>query len=471
MNDSQSPRELTGNRLIGYCIGDLGILLSNLLDAVFIFQYYVYTINLNSVLVSIGISSQLIIGSFFAIIFGVIIDNKKPGKFGKRKPFLLYALPIWVIGSIMIWIPPWKCPLDNSFFLPTTLYFWIVSILTSISRSLLYSVYQSMLPEQSQTIENREKIASIRSIFSIIASIFALLIPLIVQSFLEDPLNVKWWDLSGKLILFYIPLTAVILALFGLFSVILVYLSVDENFHNTNTNQRQKTRIWEAFKNMKIPLNDKNNLYFILSVFFITIAGKTLGLLVFPYQTFLLGLEFSEFYIYIFISIFGKFGWYFIWKRITKKKIILVKSYFRIILIALIATLLDVFFLFGNLSFEVKIVLYILIWSTILGSIYSYTLFSIPLGATIVQEAAESLKGSEGDLDNTLSRISGSYYGLTYFMTYLGPAFASILVGTFLSGTNEDNPVIITLLFLSMSVFYLFSLIFIKRIKLKDNRK
>ena len=308
MDDSQKPRELTGKRLIGYCIGDLGILLPNLLDAVFVYQFYVYTINLNSILVSIGVSSQLIIGSFFAIIFGVIVDNKKPGKFGKRRPFLLYSLPIWCIGSIIIWIPPWKCPIDNSFFLPTALYFWIVSILTSISRSLLYSVYQSMLPEQSQSKENRQKIASIRSAFAIIASILALLIPLIVQSLLNDPVNVKWWEESGKLILFYIPLTGVILALFGLISVILVYLSVDESFHSRDNFELQKTTIIRALKNMKIPLRDTNFRYFVLSGFFITIAGKTLGLLVIPYQTFLLDLEATEFYIYIFISIFGKFG-------------------------------------------------------------------------------------------------------------------------------------------------------------------
>ncbi|MCJ7650267.1 MAG: MFS transporter [Candidatus Lokiarchaeota archaeon] len=468
MIGSFTPRELKGKRLIGYCLGDLGILLSNMLEAVFAFQYYVYTINLNSVLVSIGVTSQLIIGSFFAVIFGVIVDNKKPGKHGKRRPFLLYALPIWFIGSILIWFPPWKCPENNSLFLPTALFFWIVTIMTSISRSLLYSVYLSMLPEQSQTTENREKVASIRSAFAIIASIFALLIPLIVQSLLEDPTNVKWWESSGKVLLFYIPLTATILAIFGLVSVILIYFSVDERFHNRENYQLEKTKILEAYKKMRIPLGDKNYIRFILAGFFIAITGKTLGLLVFPFQTFLLELKASEFYIYIFISIFGKFGWYFLWKRVTKKKNLLVKSYFRVILVAMVTSMLDIFFLIGNLQFGVKILLYIIVWSTVLGSYYSYTLFSIPLGASIVQEAAESINVSGTNLDKNISSISGSYYGLLYFVTYLGPAFASIFVGTFLSGSNEDNPVVITLLFFSMSIFYLISLFFIKGIKIKE---
>jgi len=78
MVEDASPRELLGFRLIGYSIGDFGISLVNILFGTFAFQFYVYTINLNSILVSIGISMQLIIGAFFSIIFGVIVDNKTP---------------------------------------------------------------------------------------------------------------------------------------------------------------------------------------------------------------------------------------------------------------------------------------------------------------------------------------------------------------------------------------------------------
>ncbi len=468
MNTELVPRELKGKRLIGYCIGDFGVFLSNMLESVFVFQYYVYTINLNSILVSIGVTSQLIIGSALAIIFGVIVDNKKPGKLGKRRPFLLYTLPLWFITAILLWFPPWKCPIDNSFYIPTAIFFWTVSILKSIARSLFYNVYYSMLPEQSQTLENREKVASIRSALLIIGSVLSLLLPLIVQSLLEDPANVKWWQPSGQVILFFIPLTATILAIFGLISVILTFLSVDESFYKLKKIQPEKIKISAALKRMKIPLKHDNFILYSLALFFITITGKILGLLVFPFQTFLLGFRSSEFYIYIFISIFGKFGWYFIWKQANKKKKPVVKSLYRVIFIAMMASMLDIVFLVPNLPFEMKIVLFIIVWSTVLGSYYSYTLFSIPLGASIVQEAAEVMNGPTGDLDESLSLISGSYYGLSYFVRWLGPAFASMFVGIFLSGPNEDNPVVIAFLFFSMAFFYLVSLLFIRKIKMKQ---
>ena len=181
------PRELKGKRLIGYSMGDLGLSLGNIFLGVFIFQYYVYTINLNALIVSVGITSQLIIGAVFSIIFGVIIDNKKPGKLGKRRPFLLIGVPIWFITGILIWLPPWYCPEGNSMYLPTAIYFWVLIVLRSISRSLLFNVYTSMLPEQSQTLKNRESVASIRSGFAITGSIVALMLPLIIQRIVEDP--------------------------------------------------------------------------------------------------------------------------------------------------------------------------------------------------------------------------------------------------------------------------------------------
>ena len=468
MNAELIPRELKGNRVIGYCLGDFGVFLSNMLQSVFVFQYYVYTINLNSILVSIGVTSQLIIGASLAIIFGIIVDNKKPGRLGKRRPFLLYAVPLWFIASILLWFPPWKCPIGNSFYMPTAIFFWTISILQSISRSLFYNVYLSMLPEQSQTLKNREKVASVRSALMIIGSVLSLLIPLIVQSLLVDPANVKWWQPSGKIILFYIPLTAIVLAIFGFISVILTFLSVDESFHKLKKIQPDKIKISLLLKRLKIPLRDNNFVYYSLALFFITITGKILGLLVFPFQTFLLGFRSSEFYIYIFISIFGKFGWYYIWRLTNRKKKQVEKSLYRVIFVAMITSMLDILFLFQGLSFGLKTFLYIITWSTVLGSYYSYTLFSIPLGATIVQEAAESMDGSTGDLDKNLSIISGSYYGLSYFVTWLGPAFASMFVGVFLTGPNEDNPIVITLLFFSMAIFYLISLLFIRRIKIKE---
>ena len=102
LSPSNKPRELHGKRLFGYILGVFGFSLTNLMIGTFVFQFYVYTVNLNSLLVSIGLSINLIVAAVFSIIWGVVIDNKKPGKYGKRRPYLFYGLPIWVVTSILI---------------------------------------------------------------------------------------------------------------------------------------------------------------------------------------------------------------------------------------------------------------------------------------------------------------------------------------------------------------------------------
>ena len=439
--------------------------LANMFTGVYLFQYYVYTVNLNPILVSIGVSTQLIVGAFFAIIFGVIIDNKKPGKMGKRRPFLLIGLPIWFATTIFVWLPPWKCPDGNSLFLPTAIYFWVIILIRSISRSLLFNVYISMLPEQSQTLKNRESVASVRSAFSIIASVVALMLPLIIQSLLEDPTNAKWWQPSGKIVMFYIPIVGTCFAFFGLISVLLIFFSVDESFHNSNNEyKREKVTILGRFRQMATPARDANFRNLIIAGFFGGIAGKTLGLLVFPFQTYVLNFTSGGFYTYVLISIFGKFGWYFLWMKIRKRSHIL-KSYSITLLLAVGFSFLAMFFLIRILPFEFQLALYIITWSTVLGSMYSGPLFAIPIRAALVHEAAENSEDS--NIDNAMAKISGSYYGLSSFISSLGPATASLLFGFILSGPNQENPIVLILLFVSMGVYYLLSLFFIRRIKIR----
>jgi Na+/melibiose symporter-like transporter len=446
-------------------MGDLGMSLPNIFTGVFIFQYYVYTINLDSILVSVGVSTQLIVSAVFAIIFGVIVDNKKPGKLGKRRPFLLIGLPVWFITTILTWFPPRGEP-GAPAGLPTAIFFWVLIIVRSISRSLLFNVYISMLPEQSQTLKNRESVASVRSAFAIIASVVALMLPLIIQSLLEDPKNAKWWTDSGQIVLFYIPIIGICFAIFGFISVLLIFFSVDESFHNNHDTKykREKVTLIGRFRQMAVPAGDHNYRNIVIAAFFSGIAGKLLGLLVFPFQTYVLEFTSTYFFIYILISIFGKFGWYFIWMKLRKRNHIL-KSYSVVMILGVAGSFLGMFFFIRIFAFELQLVLYIITWSTVLGSMYSFPLFSIPITAALVHEAAEN--SEEENVDIALSKISGAYYGFSSFIRALGPASASLIVGFILSGANKENPLLYILLWCFIGVFYLFALVFIRRIKIK----
>ncbi|MFX0187389.1 MAG: MFS transporter [Candidatus Hodarchaeota archaeon] len=467
MSETIKPRELHGPKLFGYSVGFFGLFLTNLLISVFAFQFYVYTINLNSLIVSVGIAIRLILAAVFSIVFGVMTDNKKPGRFGKRRPFLIYGLPIWVLTSILIWIPPWYCPKNNSIFLPTTIYFWIVIILNSISGTSILTAHISMLPEQSQTHNNRKSVASMNTFFTIIASILALLLPLMIQSILEDPTSVKWWEPSGKVILFFMPLIGIAFVLFGLISLILTFFSVDESFHNiSQTTEMKKKSILATFQQMVIPAKDKKYRKYLAVRYFNSYGSRILGILVIPFLAFVLKFKGNDFYIYVVVSIFCKFGWFFIWKKILEKeKQSLIKTYSLCVASSVIASFLEVFFLINMLSFEFKIILFVITIGTILGAIYSFRLFATPLAGVLVYEAAEKVENN--DKDKAVSELSGAYFGLQTFMMSVGQASATVMVGIILMGPNSENPIIITLCLCSMGIFFLISILILGKIKLE----
>ena len=456
-------RELHGRRLFGYSLGNFGIFLTRLLIGVFAFQFYVYTVNLDSILVSIGLALNLIVDATTSIIFGVITDNKKPGKYGKRRPFLFYLLPIWFFTSIFIWLPPWNCPQTDSFFLPTAVYFWLILLLNAISGASIISAHISMLPEQSQTYKNREKVAAWRAIFMIVASVISLMLPLMVQSILQDPENVKWWQPSGKVILFYMPIIGASFAIFGLISIILTFFSVDETFHKYTSFTKKNLTLLVSFQKMALPAKDKKFKKFLGVAYFNSIAARLFGILIIPFLAFVLKFKGPEFFIYVIVSITCKLGWFYVWKKILERQP-LIKTYSLCILTACIASLLELVFLVQMLSFEFKVVFFVVTVGTILGAIYGLNLFNAPLASAIIYETAA--KKNNENIDKTVSTISGSYFGLHSFMMAVGQACATILVGIILSGPNEKNPVIITITMSSMGLFYIISVLILRRIEL-----
>ncbi|TFG22530.1 MAG: hypothetical protein EU529_10135 [Promethearchaeota archaeon] len=461
-----APRELHGKRLLGYIIGGFGFSLTNMLSGVFVFQYYVYTINLNSLLVSIGLAIQLIIAALCSILWGVIIDNKKPGKFGKRRPYLFYGLPIWVVTSILLWLPPWYCPKNNSMFWPTAIYFWIIIIINPIAGTSVIMAHASMFPEQSQTEENRQKIASSGTILLIIASILGLLVPLVVQSLLPDPENIKWWDSSGKIVLFYIPLIGTTFAIFALFCVVITFFSVDESFHKATLEAEvEKVSISMIFHQMIIPAKDKKFRKFMAVGLFNGVSGRLVGLIIIPFLIFVLKFRGTDYFIYVFVSFTCKFGWYYFWKKISERQA-LIKAFSLCIAFSVITSFLELFFLIEILSFEFKIALFIISYGTVLGSMYAFGLFNGPVYSALVYEAAAKIEPETENLDEAVSSISGAYTGLLTFMASVGPAIASLLLGFILMGSNQENSEILTICLASTGIFYLIALLYLRQIKL-----
>jgi Na+/melibiose symporter-like transporter len=461
-------RELHGFRLIGYTLGTIAFYLPSVLVGVYSFQFYVYTVHLDALLTSIGLTIPLILGGIFSPIFGKIIDNKKPfklfGKWVKRRVFLLYGLPIWIITNIMMWRPPWMCPPDQPFFWPTALYFWIVASLNTISQVIMQTAHGSILPEISQTYKNRRFVGEINTVFTISGAVFAVSIPLIIQSLVEDPEHVKHWDPSGQFLSQTIFNISIIVTIFATIVIIISFFSIDESFHQSFQRSESKISGKKFIRQMFLPLKDKTFIPYLIQIAFMTMGMQIFGMVVFSFQIYTLKFSGSLLLIYPVVSLIFRFGWYFGLKEYSKKKKI-IPTMIKVKWFVVIAAILNLcFFLEMNLIF--KIILFAISVGTIMGGLFSLGIFGPALSSSIIDEAAK--KNTHLPYSNAVSQISGSYIGMMSFVFYIGPAIGSFLLGGILSGERATNPTIITILMVSISIFIFLSLYFNSKIKLKN---
>lgn len=88
-NIASSPRELHGFRLVGYTLGNFAIYLTMLAVDSYSRTYYVYVLRLDNLMVSVGGTISMIIGAFSSILVGIVLDNSKIRRLGKRRPYIL----------------------------------------------------------------------------------------------------------------------------------------------------------------------------------------------------------------------------------------------------------------------------------------------------------------------------------------------------------------------------------------------
>ena len=475
-----SLRELHGARLYGYSMGFFGIMLMFMLTGSYSYTFYVYTIRLDSILVSIGSTLSMVTMGFSSIIFGVILDNTKPKKLGKRRPYILIALPLWLIPTILGYLPPWLPPktlamASTVLYWPTAIWYWAISIIRAIFASLLMIVFSSILPEISQTLKNRKKVATLSANLTVLSAIIGTSFPIIIQSLIEDATNTEYWTNSGKFIMIVMPTISIIFGILVAFCILIAFFSIDESFHLKGS-EFEKRKIKDTFKGLFIPVKDKEYMKFMAAGVTTQMSQFTLGYTIIPFIAFVLGrnlppIQISSFYIfYIIVRISTNFVWLFIWKRIMKKQGNLLKTYKLNLIFMIFAAFLELFFLF-NLSVPLRLILFVFSFGTVLGSMYATALFSQPLLNEMVDRAADLylINNSQISLnkDQAVTRLSGAYNGLMMFAASIIGALSSIIYGFIFQGENSTNPVILTIGLMFMGFFQIVALGFLQLFKVK----
>ena len=107
-------------------------------------------------------------------IVGYISDHTR-SRWGRRRPFLLFgAVPLMLGFTLMWWRPPFTQPIA------LVIYFSLVFIVYELAATFAYMPYLALTPELTANYDERTSLMSTRAFFSILGSLVAFTIPLLI---------------------------------------------------------------------------------------------------------------------------------------------------------------------------------------------------------------------------------------------------------------------------------------------------
>jgi GPH family glycoside/pentoside/hexuronide:cation symporter len=107
-------------------------------------------------------------------LFGYISDRTR-SRWGRRRPFLLFGPIPFAIFFTLMW---WKPPIQGEFAL--VFYYTVIYILYDASATMIYMPYFALTPELTSDYDERTSLTSVRAFFSLLGSLVAFTIPLMI---------------------------------------------------------------------------------------------------------------------------------------------------------------------------------------------------------------------------------------------------------------------------------------------------
>ena len=110
------------------------------------------------------------------------VSDRTRTRWGRRRPFLLFGFLPFALAFAMLW---WRPPLGNQVALGA--YYAVAYIVYEAAATFVYMPYFALTPELTLDYDERTSLTSYRMFFSILASLVAFTLPLmIVGSFVPD---------------------------------------------------------------------------------------------------------------------------------------------------------------------------------------------------------------------------------------------------------------------------------------------
>ena len=425
-------RTLTTKQAIIYCLPNAGFNTILAIMINFTFFFYINLMGQPPIIIGTILSLSLIIYAVMCAFWGSMAD-----KIGVNK-ILWFGGVFLTISSIMYWTPPISTLGYGEIYLPLILWFLCFSILFRVAGAAFQASIYSLLPNLSESEQDRIKISMINMLMLTAGTIIGVMGPLIMLG--EATKNLKRDDphlflpesSTGQFIYMQISIFSTILCLIFFFCLILMQIKFKERFNKIKRNLSQQN----IKKDSRAPFRDRNYRKWLIAFFLFWIPFVAFQYLILNIATYLLKLRGNEFILLAGGALLTVLFSFLLWQKITKKC-----GLKRTFIICLLSGSI-LFFLIVILILPIPHELVVCFGLLIIFLIICDLIGIMGLPLAIISKFVDKAKQTSD------APVSGAYTGVFIMFGSFSAALSMLFVTSLLQIFGPENPVSYVLIFI-----------------------
>jgi len=177
-----------------------------------IFTFYFAVVGIEVWLITIGYAIWAVWNAFNDPMVGYLSDRTHT-RWGRRRPYIIiFFIPLAIV-TFLLFTPPLPTGITNQ--VGNFIYFFIIILIFELVYTAFSLNYTSLFPEIFMSKDERTKGNNVRQIFTIVALIFAFILPGLVISDFSDPAALPEYQLFGIIAAIIIIAGALVILLLG----------------------------------------------------------------------------------------------------------------------------------------------------------------------------------------------------------------------------------------------------------------